>query len=211
MVPLADSSTERLLNQAASDNRAAVNELLARYRGRLRRMVAVRLDPRLASRVDPSDVVQEVMADAAKRLPAYLQSRPIAFYPWLRQLAWNRLVDLYRFHVLGAKRAVGREVACAAALSDESVMALAKRLAGSSTSPSRNALREELRQRVRAALARLPEGHREVLVMRHLEQLSIKEIAAVAGMTEGTVKSRLFRGMEQLHRLLNDPSSGAEA
>jgi RNA polymerase sigma-70 factor (ECF subfamily) len=120
-------------------------------------------------------------------------------------------VDLYRFHVEGAKRAVGREAGLAAALSDASVMALGRRLVASGTTPSRNVLRKELRQRVRAALAQLPEHYREVLVMRHLEQLSIQEITAIAGVSEGTVKSRLFRGMDQLHRLLDDQSFGAKA
>jgi RNA polymerase sigma-70 factor (ECF subfamily) len=209
MVPVTDSSTDRLLNRAASGDKLAVSELLTRHRKRLRQMISVRMDHRLAARVDPSDVVQDVLAEASKRLPQYLRRRPIPFYPWLRQLAWNRLVDLYRFHVTGAKRAVDREAEFAAALSDASVMALGKRLVASGTTPSRNLLRKELRQRVRAALEQLPDHHREVLVMRHLEQLSIKEIAAVSGVTEGTVKSRLFRGMEQLHYLLDDQSFGA--
>ena len=211
MVPLADSNTDRLLNRAAAGDRSAVNDLLARHRSRLRKMVAVRLDQRIAGRVDPSDVVQDALAEAARRLPEYLQRRPIPFYPWLRQLAWNRLLDLYRFHVQGAKRAVGREADFAAGLSEESVMALARGLVASGTTPSRHVLRDELRQRVRAALAQLPEHCREVLVMRHLEQLSIKEIAAITGVSEGTVKSRLFRGIEQLHRLLDDESRGARS
>jgi RNA polymerase sigma-70 factor, ECF subfamily len=210
MVPVADSSTDRLLNRAAAGDRAAVNDLLARHRERLRQMVSVRMDHRLARRIDPSDVVQDTMAEAARRLPDYLRRRPIPFYPWLRQLAWNRLLDLYRFHVQGARRAVGREAAFTADLSDESVMALAQGLLASGTSPSRNAIREEMRERVRAVLARMPEHYREVLVMRHLEQLSIQEIAAIAGVSEGTVKSRLFRGMEQLHRLLDELSWGGQ-
>ena len=211
MVPSADSSTDRLLDQAAAGDQAAVNDLLARHRKRLRQMVSVRMDQRLAGRVDPSDVVQEALAEASKRMPEYLKRRPIPFYPWLRQLAWNRLVDLYRFHVEGARRAVGREAGFALGLSDESAMALGRRFVASGTTPSRNALHKELRHRVRAALAELPEHYRDVLVMRHLEQLSIQEIAAVAGVSEGTVKSRLFRGMDQLHRLLGDESFGAKS
>ncbi len=208
MVSPANSSTDELLSRAAAGDEAAVNELLARHRHRLRQMVAVRMDQRLAGRVDPSDVVQDAMVEACKRLPEYFRDRPIPFYPWLRQLAWNRLVDLYRFHVEGARRAVGREEAIAAELSDASVMALCKRLSGSGTSPSRNILRKELRQRVRAALAELPEHYREVMVMRHLEQLSIEEIAAITSVPEGTVKSRLFRGIDRLHHLLGDESLG---
>jgi RNA polymerase sigma-70 factor, ECF subfamily len=206
MISQAESSIDQLLDQAAAGDRAAVNELLARYRGRLRQMVSVRMDHRLARRIDPSDVVQDTMAEAARKLPDYLRRRPIAFYPWLRQLAWNRLLDLYRFHVQGARRAVGREAAFTTSLSDDSVMALAKGLLATGSSPSRNAIRKEIRERVRAALARLPEYNREVLIMRHLEQLSIQQIAALTEVSEGTVKSRLFRGMDQLHRLLDEPS-----
>jgi RNA polymerase sigma-70 factor, ECF subfamily len=206
MISQAEFSIDQLLDQAAAGDRAAVNELLARYRGRLRQMVSVRMDHRLARRIDPSDVVQDTMAEAARKLPDYLRRRPIAFYPWLRQLAWNRLLDLYRFHVQGARRAVGREAAFTTSLSDDSVMALAKGLLATGSSPSRNAIRKEIRERVRAALARLPEYNREVLIMRHLEQLSIQQIAALTEVSEGTVKSRLFRGMDQLHRLLDEPS-----
>ena len=206
MISLPESSIDQLLDRAAAGDRAAVNDLLASHRQRLRQMVSVRMDHRLARRIDPSDVIQDVMAEAAKKLPEYLQRRAIPFYPWLRQLAWNRLLDLYRFHIQGACRAVGREAAFTASLSDDSVMALAQGLLATGTSPSWNAIRQEMRERVRAALARLPEYNREVLIMRHLEQLSIQQIAAISEVSEGTVKSRLFRGMDQLHRLLDEPS-----
>ena len=180
MVHPPDAETEALMNRAAEGDAAAVNDLMACHRGRLQRMVAVRMDPRLARRIDPSDVVQETMAEASRRLPEYLKSQPIPFYPWLRQLAWTRLVDLYRFHVEGAKRSVRQEAASGMGFSNESVAALARRLVASGTSPSRNVLRKELRERVSSALERLPEGYREVIVMRHLEQLSIREIAMAA-------------------------------
>src|SRR5262249_62353015 len=85
--------------------------LAERHRGRLRRMVAVRLDRRLAARVDPSDVVQESLAEADRRLDGYLRERPLPFYPWLRQLAWERLTALYRRHVPAQPRSVTREAA----------------------------------------------------------------------------------------------------
>ena len=111
----------------------------------------------------------------------------------------------------GARRAIDREASFAPNLSDESVMALSNRLISSGTTPSRHALRKELRERVRAALAELSEPHREALVMRHLEGLSIHEIAAVTSVCEGTVKSRLFRGMAHLQERLDDPASGDQA
>src|SRR5262245_15592899 len=104
------ADTEHLLERAAAGDGAARAQLLQRHRRRLRRMVAVRFDPRLAARVDPSDVVQEALAEAAATLDGYLRERPLPFYPWLRQLAQRRLLDLHRRHVQARRRSVTREV-----------------------------------------------------------------------------------------------------
>src|SRR5947208_13646251 len=106
---LADPDTDVLVDRAASGDGSARQQLLVRHRGRLRQMVAVRLDPRLAARVDPSDVVQEALADAARKLDGYLRDRPLPFYPWLRRLAWERIVLLHRRHVRSQRRSVTRE------------------------------------------------------------------------------------------------------
>src|SRR5262245_32662781 len=112
-----ETDTELLLERAAAGDAGARDRLLQRHRGRLRRMVAVRADPRLAARVDPSDVVQETLADAARKLDAYLRDRPLPFYPWLRRLAQERLAALHRRHVRAKRRSVTRE---AGALPDRS-------------------------------------------------------------------------------------------
>src|SRR4051794_39451684 len=101
--------TEELLARAGRGDRSARGELLARHRARLERMVGFRLDRRLAARVDPSDVVQEALTEAAGRLSDYLRQRPLPFYPWLRQFAADRLVELRRQHLQAAKRSVLRE------------------------------------------------------------------------------------------------------
>jgi len=192
--------SEGLLEQAGQGDVRARDQLLALHRDRLRRMVAVHLDRRMAARIDPSDVVQEALADACQQLPRYLRERPLPFYPWLRQLAWNRLVELYRKHVMAQRRSVNREER--PALPDESVLELADRLVGNVSSPSKQIIREEMRQRVRQALVALPERDREVLVMRHLEQLPMAEIAAILGSSEGAVKVRHLRALERLHAIL---------
>src|SRR5438309_806980 len=92
----AEPDTEELLNRAASGDRLARDQLWGRHRERLRNMVALRLDRRLAARVDPSDVVQEAILEADQLLSAYLEERPLPFYPWLRRLAWKRLMKLYK-------------------------------------------------------------------------------------------------------------------
>jgi RNA polymerase sigma-70 factor (ECF subfamily) len=112
--------TDELLRLASQGDNDARQRLLDRHRGRLRRMVAVRVDRRLSARVDPSDVVQEALADASQQLDDYLRDRPLAFYPWLRRFAWERLVALYWRHVLAGKRSVTREQRDDVLLSDQS-------------------------------------------------------------------------------------------
>jgi RNA polymerase sigma-70 factor (ECF subfamily) len=197
-----DSKTEELIQRAGNGDPDAREELLGRHRARLRQMVAVRMDRRLAARVDPSDVVQEALTDACLKLPDYLDRRPLPFYPWLRQLAWERLVELHRRHVRAQKRSVTREDPCSLALPDESALELAGRLVAPGSSPSKRLLREELLFRVQHTLAQMNARDREVLVMRHLEQMSIAEIAAVQGVTEGAVKLRHLRALQRLRDLL---------
>jgi RNA polymerase sigma-70 factor (ECF subfamily) len=203
--------TDEGIRRAAAGEREAREWLLDRHRGRLRRMVAVRVDRRLSARVDPSDVVQEALVDASLHLDDYLRDRPLPFYPWLRQFAWDRLVALHRRHVLAGKRSVDREEGGDMLLSDASAGDLANRLLAPDTSPSRRALRNELLERVRDALARLGPRDREVLVMRHLEQLSTAEVAAVLGVSEGAVMTRLARALVRLRAFLDDETAEGRA
>ena len=199
--------TDELLNRTARGDPAARDELLVRHRQRLRQAVAYRLDRRLAARVDPSDVVQEVLAEASRRLPEYLRQRPLPFYPWLRQMALEQLVALHRRHVQAQRRSVRREEAGLPGLPDESAEELAGRLAASASSPSQRLVRREARERVRAALSRLAPADREVLELRHLEQLSVAETAAVLGVSPGAAKTRHLRALQRLRGLLEGSSA----
>lgn len=194
--------TEELLRRIESGDDDALQSLLGRHRVRLRKMVAVRLDPRLAARIDPSDVVQDTLADASHKLAGYLKDRAIPFYPWLRQLAWNRLVDLHRRHVIARRRSVKREAPAEFLLSDDSAAALGERASDGGSSPLHRALRHERAARVRAALDELRAPDREVLVLRFLEQLSVAEISAVLGISVGAVKTRQVRALGRLRELL---------
>jgi RNA polymerase sigma-70 factor (ECF subfamily) len=195
--------TDDLLRRAERGDKRAIERLFVKHLGRLRKMIAVRMDRRLAARVDPSDVVQEALAEAVRKMPAYLRNRRVAFYPWLRQIAWERLVRLHGQHIHAGRRSVRREQPLEGELSEESAVDLAGRLAASGTSPSRRMVRDEVRRRVREGLDQLAARDREVLVLRYMEQLSTAEIAAVLGITEGAVKTRHFRAIERLHRLLD--------
>jgi RNA polymerase sigma-70 factor (ECF subfamily) len=196
----ARTDTSDLLECTARGDAAARQVLLGRHRDRLRRMVAVRLDPRLAPRVDPSDIVQEALADAALHLERYLREPPLPFYPWLRQFAWERLVKAHRHHLHARRRTVTREEPMP--LPDESVQRLARRLLAGDTSPSRRLIRDERRAELRTALAALDTRDREVLVLRHLEQMETAEIAAVLGLSEGAVRTRQYRALLRLRALL---------
>jgi RNA polymerase sigma-70 factor, ECF subfamily len=196
--------TEQLIERAARGDDGARQDLLALHRDRLRRMVRVYLDRRVAARVDASDVIQEALAEAARKLPDYLRDRPLPFYPWLRRIAWERLVKAHRQHLWAGVRSAAREEPGGLGLLDESALDLARKLVASGTSPSHHLVRDEMRLRVRAALDQLGERDREVLVMRYLEQLPTREIAAALGVTEGAVKVRHLRALERLRGLLAD-------
>jgi len=198
-----DTDTELLLRRAEEGDSVARGRLLARHQARLRRLVGFRLDRRLAARVDPSDVVQDALATAARHLGGYLRERPLPFYPWLRQIALERLVELHRRHVVAQKRSVTREEANALRLNDESTLELTRQLVAAG-GPVQRVIQEELRERVRSALGGLPPRDREVLVLRHLDQLTTREIAAVLGVSDGAVKVRHLRALQRFRALFRE-------
>jgi RNA polymerase sigma-70 factor (ECF subfamily) len=198
---------EALVQRACRGDPAARAELLDRHRPLLLRIVALRMDRRLAARVDASDVVQDTLARAARDLSEYLQRPSVPVWVWLRQIAWERLADVHRRHIRAQRRSVAREEPGRIPLPDESVIQLARRLLASGTSPSRRMIRDEERDRLRAALASLPERDREILVMRHLEQLENSEIAAVLSISEGAVRVRHVRALRRLRAVLGEERS----
>jgi RNA polymerase sigma-70 factor (ECF subfamily) len=199
-----DPDTQQLVDRARTGDQEARQELLVRHRKRLREMVALRMDRRLIARVDPSDVVQEALTEAVQQFSDYLRNRPLPFYPWLRQLAWERLIQLHRRHLYAQKRSVCREDREYLAVPDESAVHLAQRLLAPGSSPSERLLREELRDRVQTALAQLSPRDREILVLRHLEELTTNETAAVLGITAGAVKMQHLRAVQRLRGLLGE-------
>ena len=201
-----DLDSAQLLEQVACGDRAARTVLLERHRLRLRQMIALRLDRRLWARVDPSDVVQEALAEADEKLLDYASRRPLPFYPWLRCLAWERLVQLHRRHVRAGKRSVTREQPAATAPDPDHDP---RRPADAG--PVGALLRAELRGRVRAALDQLSADDRAVLVLRHFEQRPVREAAARLGVSEGALKVRHLRALRRFRDLLASEGEGASA
>ncbi len=205
----ADLETSVLLRRATDGDQTAVDQLLERHRNRLVGMISMRMDRRLRARFDASDVVQEALIRAAERLPRFARERPMPFYPWLRNIAWEQLVKLREKHLTVTKRSVEREQQDQLVFSDESVQQLADRLATSTSGPEEKLVKKEIRRRTRAALQLISARDREILELRYSEQLDNAEIAAVLGITLAAVRTRHFRAIRRLHNLLNDDSIGS--
>jgi RNA polymerase sigma-70 factor (ECF subfamily) len=211
---MADDSSEmnRLLRQASQGDPGRVGASLEQYRDRLRRLIALRLDPRLAGRIDPSDVIQETYLEAATRLVEYLQNPTMPFYLWLRFLAGQKLVTLHRHHLGAQMRAAGREVSLyRGRLPEASSAALAAQLLGRETRPSEAAVRAELKIRLQEALNSMEPLDREILALRHFEQLSLAESAQVLGITESGACRRHMRALKRLKEVLSSLPGGLEA
>lgn len=192
--------TERLLELVRAGNHAAFHDLLALHRTPLCRMVAIRLDPRLRARVDPSDIVQEAQLEASRRITGYVQAPALPFHLWLRQLTQDRLVMTHRHHLGAAGRAVSREVA----LDGESASRFADQLAASGSSPSQRLNRQELAGLVCRALGQLAEQDREVLLMRTFEGLAFSDIAHLLAIGPAAARKRHGRALLRLHQLLSE-------
>jgi RNA polymerase sigma-70 factor (ECF subfamily) len=203
--PSTNPEIDALLRDAAHGDVAAVRCLLERHRDRLRRMIAARLDRRLAPRLDPSDVVQETLSDAARRLPEYLRSRPLPFFAWLYRLAIDRLARTHRDHVASSVRGIGREERIDGPWHNEATAKrLVDRLAANDTTPGRRMAREERRVLLAGAIARMDEADRQVLALRYLDQLAFDEIAAVLDVGLSAAKMRHLRAVDRLRVVLEE-------
>ncbi|MFO0953990.1 MAG: sigma-70 family RNA polymerase sigma factor [Isosphaeraceae bacterium] len=203
---------EQLLPRLRAGDRTPLGELIGRNRARLLRMVALRTDWRLRGRFDPSDVLQEAALDAVRRLDEYLRDPKLPPSLWLRLLVAQRLVTLHRHHLGARARDAGREVSLGRdTLPQASSVALAELLVTGQTSPSQAVLRSERVTRVRDALANLDPLDREVLALRHFEQLSRAETALVLGITEDAGAKRYVRALKRLKDVLTNSPGGLEA
>ena len=201
--------TQVLLERATAGDGTALAELFERYRGRLEQMVRLRFDRRLHGRLDPADVLQESYLDLARRFSEYLANPPMPFYLWVRLLTGQKLVDLHRKH-LGAKmRDAGLEVSLhQGGQLRASSGSLAELLLGRLTSASRAAIRVETQLRVQEALNGMDPIDREVLVLRHFEDLSNAEVACVLHIQESAASKRYLRALKRLKEILSSLPGG---
>lgn len=202
------SVTLNLLADAKCGDRVAVNRLLERHRTSLRKMIQLRLDQRIAQRVDASDVVQDVLFEASTRLQDYLDDPRIPFHLWLRQLAQDRMIDLHRRHRSAQRRSLDREQSLAAPqFADQSGIDLMGQLADHELTPAAASIRKELETRFLVALSQLEEEDREILLMRHFEHLGNSEVAVALGLSTAAAGMRHLRALRKLRSILGDRPS----
>jgi RNA polymerase sigma-70 factor, ECF subfamily len=203
-----NDQTDELLARAKGGAQEAVNQLLDRHRKALHRMIEMRLDQRVTRRVDVSDVLQDVMIEANRRLQNYLNAPPMAFHLWIRQIARDRIIDAHRRHAVSAKRSVEREMSLNAnARVDQSSVQLAGLLRDGELTPAAAATQREIAAQLEAAIHQLRDQDKEIILMRHYEQLSNLEVAQSLGMTEPATSMRYLRALRRLKDLLKDQNS----
>jgi RNA polymerase sigma-70 factor, ECF subfamily len=200
-----DGATQRLLDAAREGDNSAINELLDRHRSPIRRLVEMRLDRKVQRRIDVSDVVQDVMIEASGRLEKYLDNPVMAFHLWLRQIAWDRIIDTYRRHRVSAKRSMDREQPMSVPSGpDHSTMELAVQLCDPNLTPAAAATQREIAVQVEAVMEELNETDREIILMRHYEHLSNLEVAQVLGVNAPAASMRYLRAIRRLRELMED-------
>lgn len=203
------AETEDLLVRVAGDDPAAEDRLWERHREPLRRMIGLRLDRAVVRRVDASDVVQEVLLKASRRLADYLKDPALPFHLWLRQIARDHVIDAHRKHRVAGGRSVDRERPTAGPFADRSSLDLAGELRDPCPTPAAEALRGELAARFREAIGGLDEVDREIILLRHFEQLSNGEAARALGLSEPAAGMRHLRALRRLRAVLGEaPSRG---
>src|SRR5579871_4943992 len=202
---------EKLLASARSGDESALAILVERHRDRLERMVALRMDRRLQGRVDPADVVQDAYLAVRGKFPQYSAEAKLPFFLWLRLEVGQKLVDVHRFHLGTMMRDAGQKVSLhRGALPQVTSLSLAEHLLGKLTTASQAAMRVELKLRVQEALNSMAPHDREVLILRHFEELSNAEAAQVLGIKPSAAVNRYVRALKRLKDVFQGMPGGVE-
>lgn len=194
---------DALLESARTGDRSAVEQLLARSRESIRRMISHRLDPALSARLDASDVVQDVLIEASHRLDDYLRSPAMPFQLWLRHIARDHVIDAHRKHRKAQRRSLDREQhPAASAWNNQSSADLMAQIFDHELTPASAAIRQEMQRRLEQAIDRLDDEDRELILMRLSEGMSNQEVATLYGLTEPAASMRYLRAVRRLQALL---------
>jgi RNA polymerase sigma-70 factor (ECF subfamily) len=211
--PIEPSADEisRLGERMRTGDRAALGSLFEHYRERLLRMVDIRLDGRVRARIDPADVVQDAFLDAARSLDDYVRNPKVPPFLWLRLVVGERIAIAHRQHLGARMRDAAREVSLyREPLPEASTAALASMLLGRLTTPTQAAQRAERLLRIQEALNALDPIDREVLALRHFEQLNRAEAAQALGISEEAGAKRYIRALKRLKDVMAKMPGGLE-
>ncbi len=200
-------TTQQLLVAARGGDSAAISDLLERHRDLLRRMVQARLDRAIARRVDASDVVQDVLLEAHGRLSDFLTKGEMPFHLWLRHLARDRMIDVHRRHH-AQRRDVAREQATTPA-DVSSAFDLLAQISTPELTPAAASMRREIESRFLSALEELDDTDREILLMRHCEQLGNSEVAELLGLSQPAAGMRYLRALRRLRAVIGGEASAS--
>ena len=199
------SDSAALINRATAGDEQALAALFTKHRDRLRRMLDFRMDQRLRGRIDPSDVLQEAMLVAAQNVQQYVETPAFSFFVWLRQITMPRLIDVHRRHLGAQKRSARQEVrSVRQAWGQGTSVSLARYLVGQLSTPSQAVIRAELLDHVQKALDRMDKIDREVLALRHFEELTNNEVAEVLGLQKSAASNRYVRALTRLRTILSE-------
>ena len=201
--PLSVTEVPAHLEELQSGGDDALAAVFDEFRDQLDRIVDLRINPRLASRVDPADVLQESFLEARKKLPRYLKNTTVPVFVWLRGVVLDTLIHVHRRH-LAQMRHAGRDVSIDTrpAVANVSSMSTAGWLVDDLTSPSQVAIRGETAKSLEDALNGMDEIDREVLILRHFEQLSNDEVASILGVKKAATSRRYMRALKRFRETL---------
>ena len=203
MTDVSANIADDLLAKMRAGSEEALAEVFSHYRERLRRIIQFRLDYRISPRISDSDVLQEAYISAAKRLDHFQQHEEIPAFLWLRLLVGQQLIDLHRQHLKAEMRDVRKEVSLQQnAPSPHTSMAIAAQLVGRMTAASEIVARAERIERLEATLNQMDPIDREVIALRHFEELSNVETAKVLDVEPAAASKRYIRAMERLGQLM---------
>lgn len=198
-----EPSLDWLVDRVLHGDREALAAVFAHHRDRLWRIVNFRIDPRLRGRVDADDVLQESYLNAERRIAHVIQDAPDGLFVWFRMIVSQTLAEVHRRHLGVQRRDPMREQSLSGGWSaDATSFSISSHLFGHLTSPSQAALRKELSEQLEFALQSMDELDREVLAMRHFEELTNRETAHALGLTEQAASARYVRALTRLQHIL---------